>query len=260
LRFFLSGAMLILVMSLLQRRVLVPADSSEVKMIVEQCLSQTIVQYSAFYIGLANTTGVSSSIIKGTNALSCVLVAALVFRQEKLTVQKVLGCILGFFGVLVMNLGSSAYQFHPLGEGLLLFSTFAYAVSSCFLHGFSRKMDPAKLSGWQFFIGGLFLMVLGKLLGGTLVFSSAASVWLLLYLAFLSAAAFTIWGLLLKYNPVSRITVFSFTTTVFGVLLSALLLHESILDRLGRIFLALVLIVIGIFTVQGRWKQLFHNE
>jgi drug/metabolite transporter (DMT)-like permease len=42
---------------------------------------------------------------------------------------------------------------------------------------------------------------------------------MLLYLALVSAVAYSLWGILLKYNPISRVAVFGFMTPVFGVIL-----------------------------------------
>ena len=51
-------------------------------------LFQTIIQYVFFYVGLANTTGVKASIIEGVNVFIAILVASLLFHQEKLTARK----------------------------------------------------------------------------------------------------------------------------------------------------------------------------
>ena len=93
------------------------------------------------------------------------------------------------------------------------------------------------------------MAVAGKALGGNLVFSGGKSAVLLLYLAIISSVAFTLWGILLKYNPVSRVTVFGFMNPVFGVMLSALLLKEK-----GQAFsltglTSLILVCIGIYIV-----------
>ena len=73
------------------------------------------------------------------------------------------------------------------------------------------------LSGYQFRIGGLALMVIGAASGGTLAGATGPSAYvLLLYMGFLSAVAYTLWGVLLKYNPVSRVTIFGFMNPMFG--------------------------------------------
>jgi drug/metabolite transporter (DMT)-like permease len=74
---------------------------------------------------------------------------------------------------------------------------------------------------------------------------------LLIYLALLSAVAYSLWGILLKYNPVSKVTVFSFTTPVFGVLLSMLLLTESSGVGILNLISALLLVALGIFILNA---------
>ena len=81
---------------------------------------QTVLQYFFFYVGLANTTGVKASIIEGVNVFVAVLVASLLFQQEKLTGKKIVGCLIGFAGVVIVNLGGSMDMgFRLTGEGFI---------------------------------------------------------------------------------------------------------------------------------------------
>ena len=70
---------------------------------------------------------------------------------------------------------------------------------------------------------------------------------ILLWLAFVSAAAFTLWTALLKYHPASKISVFNLLVPVFGTILSGILLGENIFR--AEIFLSLILITAGILAV-----------
>ena len=73
----------------------------------------------------------------------------------------------------------------------------------------------------------------------------------------LSAVAYGLWSVLLKYNPVSRVTIYAFMTPVMGVLLSALMLGEGAQAFHLRNMAALVLVCIGICLVNfaGRTCQ-----
>lgn len=106
------------------------------------------------------------------------------------------------------------------------------------------------LSGYQFFIGGVVMMAAGYLMGGRISEVSGKAMLILLYLSFASAAAYTIWSQLLKYNPVSKVAVFGFMNPVFGVALSAILLHESSQIPFWQGGAALVCITIGIVISQ----------
>ena len=69
------------------------------------------------------------------------------------------------------------------------------------------------------------------------------------YLAFLSAAAYSIWGLLLQHNPVSRVAIFGFLNPVCGVVLSALLLREGQHIHPLQCVAALALVSSGIYII-----------
>lgn len=75
---------------------------------------------------------------------------------------------------------------------------------------------------------------------------------MLVYLAVVSAVAYSLWGILLKYNPVSKVAVFGFMNPVFGVILSALLLGEGAQAAGVKSLIALLLVSIGIYVVNKK--------
>ncbi len=248
-RFTLAGVLALAIGSALNREWLVPKRRSYGR-IAKLALLQTVAQYIFFYVGLANTTGVKASIIEGVNVFIAILVASLLFHQEKLSAAKILGCVIGFAGVVLVNISSGGldFGFHFTGEGFIFLSTIAYAFSSVFLKRYSKEDNPVLLSGWQFVFGGLVMIVCGLLAGGRLSEWSVAGVLMLLYMAVISAVAYSLWGILLKYNPVSKVAVFGFMNPVFGVILSAILLHEG--DSIGVMCLvSLALVCAGIYIV-----------
>ncbi|MGN0361635.1 MAG: DMT family transporter [Bilifractor sp.] len=249
-RFTLAGLMVILIGSLQQKNLLHPKKEM-IAPIVGLSFLQTSGQYFFFYIGLAHASGVSSSIIEGANVFFTILVAAWIFRTERLTVNKVLGCVAGFAGVMLIQLpsgGQASIGFHLLGEGFVLISTILAAFSSSFIKKCAQRENPVTISGYQFLVGGIVLMAGGYIAGGRLQVHPSG-ILLLLYMAFISAAAYTIWSMLLAVNPVSRISVYGFFNPVIGVLLSAALLGESNQAFSIRGILALLLVCLGIILV-----------
>ena len=260
-RFFIAGIMVIIIGSVIRKKPLVPKPA-EIPKVMLLSLFQTILQYLFFYIGLANTSGVKSSVIEGMSVFVCILVSALIFRLEKLTLAKMAGCILGTAGIIAINLDSSLVSdINFTGDGFILISTVAYAISSVLIKRFSADTDTMMLSGWQFLFGGAVMSVIGLLLGGRFDYGNIGveAVLMLMYLAFISACAYSIWSLLLKYNPVSKIAVFGFMNPVCGVLLSAVLLGETEQAFRLEAAAALVLISAGIFIV-NRFNEHTKNE
>ncbi len=255
-RFALAGVLVILFGSMLSKRVLAPEKKS-IGMVVKLAMVQTVMQYVLFYIGVAHTTGVKSSIINASNVFISLILASLLFRFEKLTARKIVGCLIGFAGVVIINLNGNGLDasFSLKGEGAIFLSTVAYALSSGLIKLYSQKENPVTLSGYQFLIGGLVMIGIAFCMGGRITSGSAAAFLLLLYMALISAVAYTLWGILLKYNPVAKVAVFGFMTPVFGVLLSALLLGERNQAFGWRGIVALLLVCIGIYVVNKGKQQ-----
>lgn len=252
LRFTLAGVLTVAAGSLIQHRALVP-KRNEIPRVFVLSLFQTISQYTFFYLGLARTSGMKSSIITGSNVLFSIMFSALVFKTEKLTAPKLLGCLVGFAGVVLVNFQSGGdLSFRLTGEGFILFSAMSYGVSSCLTKRFSKRSDPVMLSGWQFIIGGAVMTVTALSFGGSLGTVNFQGILMLLWLAFVSATAFSVWSLLLKHNPVSKISVYGFTNPIFGVLLSFILLGEVGAVPLWRAGVSLALVAVGIVLVNRK--------
>lgn len=249
LRFTLAGILALCIGSVQARRWLVPARGSW-PMVLKLGLVQTVAQYIFFYIGVAHASGVKSSIVVSSNVFFAILISAALLRQEKLTARKLAGCIAGFAGVVLINApgGGLDLSMQWNGEGFVLLSALAYACSSVMVKGYARRESPVTLSGYQFVWGGLVLIALGLLGGGRVHPSSPAALALLGYLGLLSAVAYSLWAVLLQYNPVSRVTIYGFMNPVCGVILSALLLGER--GAFGApAAAALVLVCAGIWLV-----------
>ena len=101
----------------------------------------------------------------------------------------------------------------------------------------------------------MILFAIGSLMGGQLIFYSASCALNLLYMGFISAGAYTLWGVLLKYNPVSRVSILGFINPVMGVLLSALFLGEGKEAFSLTGLLALLLVSAGIVIVNTSEKK-----
>ena len=248
-RFILAGILTAVFGSLIAGKPLYPQKSS-CGMICKLGLVQTVLQYIFFYTGLAYTTGVKSAIINGTQTFIAIVLASLVFRYEKLTLQKLLGCLMGFAGVIVINFDPSGLTggFTLRGEGAILIAAIACALSSALVKNYSQKEKPVVLSGYQFIFGGIIMTIVGALMGGKLTGWCFRSILLLIYLALISSVAYSVWGILLKHNPVGKVTIYSFTNPIFSVLLSFVFLHET--SSFGvELVLALGLVCCGIWLV-----------
>lgn len=246
-RFVIAGLMLLGYAVLTRTPVLLgPAGLGRVAMLG---LLSTAAQYLFYYIGLAHSTGVKVSITTSTSTFFSVLLAHVIYANDKLTWRRALGCLLGFAGVVAVNLSATGFDlsFTLLGEGFIVIAALLFSIAAIYGKRLSRTMDVGVMTGWQLMLGGAMLCAVGAAAGGHLGAIGWEAIILTLYLAALSAAAFALWSLLNKHNPVGVVAIFSCLIPIFGVLLSGLFLGESVFE--WKNLVALLLVSAGIWMV-----------
>ncbi len=246
---FLGAGLILLAWAVATRKAIWGLGFAAGRQLMVLGLAQTTLQYVFFYVGLAHTTGVKGSIMNATGTFFSVLLAHWVYHNDRLSHAKLWGCLVGFAGVMVVNLGRGTLDldFTLLGEGFVVIAALVLAAASIYGKQVSQRMDSVVMTGWQLGLGGVALLAIGWSLGGSLTGFTWGSTVLLVYLALLSSAAFSLWSILLKHNRVSQITVFNFTVPIFGAALSAVFLGEALWE--WKNLLALVLVCVGIWLV-----------
>lgn len=244
LRFFIAGLMTLAFLFASRRKFVLPAKTDLLPLFLLGGV-QTFAQYLFTYIGIGFTGGASTSVITACASFFTVLFAAVFFKNDRLTALKILGCALGFGGVLVMNWGG--FENDTLfGNAMILMSTLCAAGGNLIAKKFSPGRSPVLLTAYQLTFGGVCLTAAGLAAGGRLLFSLKSAL-ILLWLAFVSAAAFTVWTALLKHHPASKISMFNLLVPIFGTLLSGVMLGEDVFR--AAILVSLLLISAGIVTV-----------
>jgi len=259
-RFFFSGIFIILFQSIQAKKWVRPQKSSA-KYIMVLGLFQTILQYVFFYTGVANTAGVKASILVAMNTFFAILVSALIFRYETLSLKKIIGCIIGFAGVVLINTAGSSFEmsFHVLGDGAMIMSAAANAFAASFTKKYSKYENPVTLSGYQFLFGGAVLILAGLLTGGEIRQVSPGAILILIYLILISSVAYTLWMILLAHNPVSKVAIYGFMNPIMGVILSSVILSDEKKITTGILVVSLILVSAGILIVNGQFRRNKNN-
>lgn len=246
-RFVFAGALLLL-LAKASGKALTGLKPGQAKQLALLGLGQTAVQYTIFYIGLAHTTGIKGSIMNATQTFFSVLLAHYLYKNDKLSVNKSLGCIVGFAGVAIVNLkGLSDFSFSLMGDGFVVISAFMLSAGAIYGKRISENMDATIMTGYQLAFGGAVMVGLGYLCGGHIAIDSADAFWVLFFLVLISSVSFALWSQLMKYNKVGAVAPFNFLIPVAGTLLSGYFLNERILE--WRYAIALVLVCLGIRLV-----------
>lgn len=246
-RFFLAGVMIFLFCIFTGKSL--KLKGHQMKKVFTLGIMQTTINYAFFYIGVSNTSGTIGSIIMGTNTLFAIIIARFFYNEDKLTWKKILGLFLGFSGVILVNIngGNIGGGFSLTGEGFVLLASLTGAISSVYTKRVARDIDSFLVAGYQLFLGSIFLLLAGFAGGGEALKFTSQNIGLLLYLAFVSAAGFSMWTSLLKYNPVGKVAIYKFTVPLFGVILSYIILNERLLG--ARVILSVILVSTSIIFI-----------
>lgn len=251
-RFTLAGIMVLFIF-LVKNKHLPKIEKNGIMPVMLLGSVQTFGQYIFTYIGIGFTSGANTSVITACATFFTVLFAPLFFKSDKLNICKIIGCVLGFCGVLCVNSGGGVTVDTLFGDFMILMSTLSAAAGNFISKGIVRDREPISVTGFQLLFGGILLLIAGFVTGGKLDFSSIKALLVLLWLAFVSAAAFAIWTALLKHHTASRICVFNLLVPVFGTLLSGIMLGESVFGI--ETIVSVVLICAGIFISNMQIKK-----
>ena len=249
-RFFGAGLLILIPYLLVTRKLEITRETASQSVILG--LVQTAGQYFFMYIGLAYTSGVNASVFNSVGTLLYIVLAWIIFRAEKVSACKLIGCIVGFSGILLNSISAQKMGMLTFkGDGFLIIANLCFAIGFLYSKHSVKKTDPFLLTGLQMTLGGGVLLALGLVMGGRLPQVTVSGCLLLFYLMIVSAVAFSLWTLLLREYPPALVGMFNFLTPVFGSLFSCLFNAWGILND-GSAFtvytvLAVVCAATGIF-------------
>lgn len=259
-RFLLASILLFIFVSLFIKKS-IAIKKKQILLLLSLGLLQTTLQYSLFYIGLANTTGTKSAILTSTGSFFVVILAHFIYSDDKMNIRKTIGIITGFTGIILVNWGKGGFSldFSFMGEGLLIISAFISAFGTIMAKKLSKDIHPFLVTAWQMLLGSILLISFGlpQLEPNAITFTTKG--WLLLlYSSFLSASAFSLWYSLLKYNKAGEISLYKFMIPVSGSILSTIFIPGENFSL--YILFALIFVVFGIVAINYTPKVHSKNK
>ncbi|MEA2718888.1 MAG: putative blue pigment (indigoidine) exporter [Candidatus Eremiobacteraeota bacterium] len=209
---------------------------------------------NALYLGctyeaLRHLASGVGAIIASMNPLLLALVAPWLLR-EPLTLGKVAGMVLGFGGVIaimIVRTGTGAAE--PADVATAFVGVMGGVASTIVFKKWCGALDLRMVVPVQLLASGLALLPLAIVFEGKphahLTWQFVTSFWYVVLVMSFGASALWFW--LLTHGEASRVSAYYFLTPVFGLALSALLLHEPVgVHDIG----GLVAIALGIALVQ----------
>ena len=214
-----------------------------------------ILHYACTYIGLSMTDGSKTAILKQLGAVFYICFSAIFFPEDKLTVKKVVGLILGLGGILAINAGTGGIH-TGLGDFLIIGASFCTVFSNVTSKKVFATVDPIAATGVSQLFGGAVLLMVGILAGGKVpmvIPTTAPQLGIFAAIAGASTVSYCLWFLVVKKENLSKLFLIKFAEPLFAAVFGWLLLGEDIFNL--RYISAFLLIFTGIAVANRKNKQ-----
>lgn len=253
-------AMLILWFVVWLRGYALPRDIATWRAFLVMGILNNVLPFSLFVWGQQYIESGLVSILNAATAIFGVLVAAMVFADERLTTRKLAGVLIGFFGVVstigVTNLVS--FDIKSTAQLAAVLATVCYAFASAWARRTMVGLPPEMSAAGMLTSSSLIMVPLAFILEGVpsvhLMPSTLAA------LAFFTVIA-TAFAYLLYYSVLRRagsgnLTLVTLMIPPMAILLGAVFLHERLEPRE---FLGFGLVALGLIVIDGRLLRLIRR-
>jgi drug/metabolite transporter (DMT)-like permease len=251
-RFMLSGLGLLLLCAFREKDG-IKIQRNQVKFVVAYGALGVFAQYGLTYIALSYMDGSKGAVFDQLCVFIVIFFSGIFFKGDKLNITKFIGCIVGFLGILVINTDSFVFSFSFEAEGAMILAAICQAIVYFLSKASCGRISGCKMIGWGQLLGGIMLTVFALLFGAGIEKVTPIGVIALLALSLISAVAYVLSLIPLKYHPASEMSVFNLLITVFGVVMSALILGENIFR--WNYLVSVAVICVGIIMVNRKGKS-----
>jgi drug/metabolite transporter (DMT)-like permease len=198
-----------------------------------------------------------NAILVATNVIFIVILAG-IFLKERIGLIKAVAILIAGAGVLlvVFNTGFELRgRVDLVGCFFSLGAAISFALYSVFGKGVLEKNDPVIVVTLALLSGGVLLTALAFITGTAATLYAASSLaWILMIGLGVSmiGISYPLWFFCLRRLPASQVSVYIYTTPVFAVLLSLLILKERFF---WPFWLGAALVLFGIVLANQRVKS-----
>ena len=195
-----------------------------------------VLHYGFTYVGLTKTDSSKTAILKQ-------LAPFLFVKDEKFSITKIIGALVGFCGIIVINTDNS---FHGFSTGdILIIAASLCTVISMIISGRSAKgTSPFWITGISQLFGGVVLLIVSLAMGGKITVFTLKSTFVFAYICIASITGYTLFYFVQRTAELSKLFIIKFSEPLFACIFSAVILGEDIFKI--QYLIAFVLISFGI--------------
>lgn len=252
LRFFLAGIFVMLFCAF--RKIgLEIKNRNDLWWLFLLALVNTALHYTFAYIGLGYNSSARSTILDSLGGFILIFLSAMIFPDDTMTIRKIIGCLLGLAGIIMINVHPGEDLFTDVtfrGDGMILLNAAFSALGGIITRIVSKKMNIMMATGQSMMLGGAMMIITALVIGPSRPWViTIQGLLILLVLILISAVCFGIYNELLAWHPISQIAIYNALIPVLGVIFAALILNEELK---WQYFLSVLMVAAGIYLVNRK--------
>lgn len=251
--FRVAGGAILLWVYIIARGLPIPRDAGTwgalfLMGVLNNALPFTLITWGQSHIGAG-----LAAILNGSTAIFGVIVAALIFADERLSLRKSIGVALGFIGVATaMGLGHLAeFNVSSMAQLAILGASVSYALASAWARARLGHLEPQVAAAGMVGVSALIMGTLALWQDGVPSWDYAGSTWLALgYLAAMAtAAAYLLYYRILHVAGSGNLMLVTLLIPPVAIILGVVVLGETLLPQAIGGF---AILAVGLIILDGR--------
>jgi len=261
LRFALAGMILFIIIRI--KQIPIPWNSSTRWFFIVTACTSFSFPFGLVYWGEHQISSGMTSILFAMFPLWVAIMSSIMIPQDRITVPKVIGVLLGFSGVVTIfyhDLRFDGNVLTLLGMGAVILSAMIQAFSAVLIKKFGHDISPYVVSFVPMSISAVILLIGSVAIEdfSTVQFTPMAVFSIFFLAIFGTIVTFVSYFWLLKRVEVVLLSLTSFVTPVIAILLGVFILNEKISAQL---FAGAFLVFLGIaYANISEIRTLFRNR
>ena len=254
-RFTVSGAVIVLLLGVKNKTVPTVKTKKEWLGIALVALFSVMLNYSLAFYGLSIVASSKTALLKQAGALIFIVISALLFKEDKMTIGKAIGAVLGLGSIIILNVNQLGFSL-GFGETVIVVSSFCTVTASVICKKMLKGTDSIVITGYSQLFGGVILLAIGFACGGEMRMAQFGDYLLFGYMVVATCASYMIWYTIVQKYELSKLFITKLSEPVFAAIIGAIILKEDLLQwhYIGA-FLCIATAVIISNVAFPKWKK-----
>ena len=216
-----------------------------------------IFHYACTYFGLSVVESSKTALLKQSGVLVFIFFSSIFIKEDKLSVEKGLGAVLGIASIIVLNINDIGFSI-GLGELFVILASCCTVISNVVCKKMLKNTDATVMTGYSELFGGIILLVVGWALGGGFVLDNIGAWCLFVYIIIATCISYILWYSIVQKHELSKLFIIKLSEPLFAAIIASIILKEDLFQL--HYLLAFLCVGLAVVVSNLSFRQMFKNK